>query len=369
MEDLCWDTIWAKCEDFCKPLANEVRVTFDLLTSFRQGNQSVDEWYQAVQAQLSLVKYSPETSSIMHRYIFWFFLKDEEFVSKTINDSSIDLEKIHASKVRQLAKRMETSKATAYHTKQVASDPQVAQVSLMRHQRTDLPPSKHKKKSQSFKSRPQSHKRYLGEHNQHQVLPYKKKFDPKQVHSRKDRCSMCRDSKHVEGFKCPARKFQCKTCNKYENFTSLCYKKSVSFKSRTPKVHQLQAGQMYMQEDSICGQSGDLPSRDDSICLQVKIQYTQASSKIPTPNHLITNLANRLKPHHKRNQYSRARLDTCANVNIMPSSVYKLVFQDPDWKKLALSKLEIGKYTTIQSNWLDLVFSIWYTQIPNMYKK
>ena len=43
MEDLCLDTIWSKYEDFCKPQANEVRARFDLLTSFRQGNQSVDE--------------------------------------------------------------------------------------------------------------------------------------------------------------------------------------------------------------------------------------------------------------------------------------------------------------------------------------
>ena len=43
----------------------------------------------------------------------------------------------------------------------------------------------------------------------------------------------------------------------------------------------------------------------------------------------------------------RPRLDTCADVNIMPASVYKLVFKDPDCTKLApSSKLEIGTYTT-----------------------
>ena len=53
---------------------------------------------------------------------------------KTINDSSIDLEKFPASKVRQLAKKMEASKVIAHHIKQVASDPQVTQINLMRHQ-------------------------------------------------------------------------------------------------------------------------------------------------------------------------------------------------------------------------------------------
>ena len=86
------------------------------------------------------------TASILYRDIFWFFLKDGEFVSKTINDSSIDLEKFPASKIRQLAKKMEASKTTACHIKQVASYLQAAQINLKRYQRTELSPNKHKKK-------------------------------------------------------------------------------------------------------------------------------------------------------------------------------------------------------------------------------
>ena len=107
---------------------------------------------------------------------------------------------------------METSKATVCYINQVASDTQAAQINLIIHQQTDLPPGKNNKKQKSFKSRPSSHKRYSSENNQHQVPPFKKKFDPNQAHSIKDRSSKCGDSKHIEGFKCPARKFQCKTC-------------------------------------------------------------------------------------------------------------------------------------------------------------
>ena len=39
-------------------------------------------------------------------------------------------------------------------------------------------------------------------------------------------------------------------------------------------------------------------------------------------------------------------MDTYTDVNIMPASVLKLVFNDPDLKKLAPSTLEIGTYTT-----------------------
>ena len=36
--------------------------------------------------------------------IFWYFLHNEEFFSKTINEGNVDLDKFPASKVRQLAK-------------------------------------------------------------------------------------------------------------------------------------------------------------------------------------------------------------------------------------------------------------------------
>ena len=74
-EDLSLDVIWAKYEDFYKSQTNDARARFDLLTSFRQSSDSVDEWYNAVHGQVSLAKYPPETASISHRCIFWFFLE------------------------------------------------------------------------------------------------------------------------------------------------------------------------------------------------------------------------------------------------------------------------------------------------------
>ena len=61
-------------EEFCKPQVNEVRACFDLLTSFRQGTRSFDEWYNTVQAQINLAKYPLETAKILHRdYLLVFF--------------------------------------------------------------------------------------------------------------------------------------------------------------------------------------------------------------------------------------------------------------------------------------------------------
>ena len=203
-DDLTLDTIWGKFEEFCKPQSNEVCVQFDLPTSFRQGNHSIDEWYNVFQAQVDLAKFAPENAKILHRDIFWFFLQEEEFVSRTISDGSVDLDKFPTSRECQLAKRMESSKATVCHIKQVAGDPQAAQIHLLRHQCTELPAGKHKKKKSSMKPKRSNHKQYGSENYQVQTH-HKKRFDLKSTHQKKDRCSKCRDTAHIEGFQCPAK--------------------------------------------------------------------------------------------------------------------------------------------------------------------
>ena len=194
----CSKRRWRKFEEFSKPWSNEVQAHFDLLTSFRQGNKSIDEWYNAVQAQVNLAKYPPETAKILHRDIFWFFLHDEEFVSRTISDGNVELDKFPASKVWQFEKGMESSKATAHHIKQVAGDPQTAQVNFLRHQCTELPAGKYKKKKSSVKPRQSSYKNH-GSENSQVPSQHKKWFDVKNAYQNKDRYSKCGDSAHVEG--------------------------------------------------------------------------------------------------------------------------------------------------------------------------
>ena len=56
-DELTLKTIWGKYEDYCKPQSNEVWARFDLLMSFRQGNCSIDKWYNTVQVQVNLATY------------------------------------------------------------------------------------------------------------------------------------------------------------------------------------------------------------------------------------------------------------------------------------------------------------------------
>ena len=112
---------------------------------------------------------------------------------------------------------------------------------------------------------------------------------------------------------------------------------------RQPKAHQIHINESHPY---ISDYSSNSSSVEDSFCLQVKIQRqskkTHQSSNV---THLIMNIAFKLKTHHKRNRYLRAQIDTGAEVNLMPVSIYKLIYQDNDLCKLSLCNLKIGMYT------------------------
>ena len=81
--------------------------------------------------------------------------------------------------------------------------------------------------------------------------------------------------------------------------------------------------------------------------MKVQPQSDEAETKFTAPQHLATNLEIKLKPHKKKTKFLRARIDTCANVNVIPISMYKLLYKDPDCVKMApSSKNGISTYTT-----------------------
>ena len=125
-EEITFQTIWSKFEDFCKPQSNAVHARFNLLTTFQQDNRSIDEWYYAVLAHSPLCEYPKETAAILTRDIFWFFMTNNEFIAKTFNEGNTNFEQYPATKVQQMAKKLESSKATAKHIKQHKSSVQGA---------------------------------------------------------------------------------------------------------------------------------------------------------------------------------------------------------------------------------------------------
>ena len=127
---------------------------------------------------------------------------------------------------------------------------------------------------------------------------------PQEHTSPEDRCSKCGDASHIEGFRCPASRFQCKHCHKFGHFSKFCYNKYESgYKKnkRKPRAHQLMIG----RASAVCGQpDASFSSSEDSFCLQLQVKSAQAKIKMKAPEHLVTNIEYNLKPHRRRTKFS-----------------------------------------------------------------
>ena len=79
-------------------------------------------------------------------------------------------------------------------------------------------------------------------------------------------------------------------------------------------------------------------SSEDSFCLLMKVKNKQAENNSSHVQHLVTNVKYKLKSHRRRTKFLRTMIDTCSNANVMPVSVYHVMYKDPDCTKLAPSK-------------------------------
>ena len=82
--------------------------------------------------------------------------------------------------------------------------------------------------------------------------------------------------------------------------------------------------------------------------VRADINLSKTQDKAPKKTYLIANLPYRLKQYQTHHKYLRLRLDTCADVNIIPRSVYQMMFNDSEVKQLAPNDISLGVYTDRQ---------------------
>ena len=107
---------------------------------------------------------------------FWFFLSNESFISKTLDEGHVSLNNFPASRVRQMVKKLESPQATAKYMKQVTNEPHATQINLLRHQRTELPPSKAQRRQNKFRHKPNRKNHHQANYKPNEFT--RKKFNP-----------------------------------------------------------------------------------------------------------------------------------------------------------------------------------------------
>ena len=222
--------IWKEFETYCKPHSNELRARYELFKQLCQGNTPCDDWYTTVQNQLTMCNYESDMESVLQRDIFLFGLNDQAFISKIIGEESPD---VTAATIRQKLKKLEAGRATAKYikgTNMTGKDPSTEGVNQV-----------HKQAKQQAKG--QKRKGWSKDSHHSQNHPAKKQFKPNPQHGQPraygnkqqkpksqqpgdpSTCKHCGDTRHRQGFNCPATKYQCRKCHKYGHFTSKCLTK------------------------------------------------------------------------------------------------------------------------------------------------
>ena len=77
----------------------------------------------------------------------------------------------------------------------------------------------------------------------------------------------------------------------------------------------------------------------------MKVQEKKPHTSVTVPKHLVTNLEFKVQLHKRKTKVLRARFDTCADVDLMPLSIYQKLFKDTDCTQIELSNLQLGTYT------------------------
>ena len=113
---------------------------------------------------------------------------------------------------------------------------------------------------------------------------------------------------------------------------------------RKPKAHQLMVGTA-----SVIGDQSDASysSSDDSFCLQIQAKYTKDNTQEEQTTTFGYQYRIQNKAWQKRTKFSRTKINTCSNINLMPISVYKLLYKNQDCTKVEPStKASVKTYTT-----------------------
>ena len=127
-------------------------------------------------------------------------------------------------------------------------------------------------------------------------------------------CMWCGDPRHSTNFKCPATHFECKKCHKTGHFTYCCL-------TKTAKVNELDCN---FGTDSAVN-AFDVSSDDIFYVCNIKVPRKPGKWRIYV-NLKINNTDN----------YLQACIDTAADINLMPTTVYTQIFKDPKIEFLGL---------------------------------
>ena len=343
-QDLKIDKVWEEFEKFANRTKNFMRARFDLMKMQQKKDEPADVWYQRVQAQLTPCGYKPEMEAIQLRDNFVLKLTDQEMAGKISSEIKKHGDTYTANQALEKACELQQNKAANTFLQQtVKHEPIENQVLAMRSQRTEMATTKSNK----------------WRNNRRQVPT---KQAEQQNNRREWKCKRC-GGQHQKTRECPAANKTCHKCGRNGHFARACLGKS--YKHRVQSIQAKQETDMAEYEDNptVRYQASQI-----KVCAKVNQVKEPQEPEPPVDKKIVmVTIPYAKTPNEETKNCLRMRVDTCADINIMPLSVYQTIFDDIKKQKLLPTGIQV---TTYNDSTLDLIGRCTlYLQHPNTPEK
>ena len=330
-DDLTVEEVWKKFDEYCKSNDSYMRARLELMCMKQDTQEKLISWFERVQAQILLCKYDKKTAELLLCDTFVLKMSDREMAGKIVTEVENKKEDKYTYKdALEKARALDNNKKSGKLLDGITPswDNQVLAMHAKDHHGR---PQRSSQWEKGRKYRPQSSKNYPSD---------------RQV---KETCIRCGGPRHANINKeCPALGKSCIKCGVKGHYAKVCRKgsKKQSDSNRAqqvqvqvpsaiePKFHTDQRMQLTNQQIKIC------PEKKQ--CNQVKDRVGREEDEKKL---ILVTLPYSLHPSRKCKQSLRMRVDTCADVNMMPKGVYQELFSDIGLEKITPTHVSVSTYT------------------------
>ena len=141
LDEITPDQLFEHLDEECKPRGSAYRSRSDLWHNTKQGNLTLDDFYNKIKRLCDLCSFSPKEHKAFHRDAFLFNLSNQGTIQQVIEQLSkedANPSNFSPQHIKNLAKTIEQNRAIGQYLSTNANTGENASINLLRHQCTRI---------------------------------------------------------------------------------------------------------------------------------------------------------------------------------------------------------------------------------------